>query len=105
MDHLRAKRELNQGFGDALATAFEFAATTALFAGLGYLLDRWLGLFPLFTLVLLTFAVVGQFVRLWYAYDAKMRRHEAELAASGNRTVPAITPRPGRARNDRSSVA
>ena len=35
MDLLRERRELNQGLGDALATAFEFAATTGIFLGLG----------------------------------------------------------------------
>lgn len=43
MDLLRQRRETNQGLGDALATSFEFAATTAIFLGLGWLLDRWLG--------------------------------------------------------------
>src|SRR5205085_2570413 len=40
---LRHQRDLYSGFGDALARAFEFVATPALFAFLGWLLDRWLG--------------------------------------------------------------
>jgi F0F1-type ATP synthase assembly protein I len=39
----RARRELNNGFGDALSRAFELAATPAIFGGIGWLLDRWLG--------------------------------------------------------------
>ena len=35
MDLLRERRELNQGLGDAFATAFEFAAVTAIFLGIG----------------------------------------------------------------------
>ena len=46
MDLLRERRELNQGLGDAFATAFEFAAVTAIFLGIGWLLDRWLGISP-----------------------------------------------------------
>jgi F0F1-type ATP synthase assembly protein I len=85
VDVLRTKRELNQGFGDALSRAFEFAATIALFAGLGWLLDRWWHTKPVFLLVFLLFGVIGNFVRFWYAYDAQMKRHEAELVQSRQR--------------------
>jgi F0F1-type ATP synthase assembly protein I len=85
VDVLRTKRELNQGFGDALSRAFEFAATIALFAGLGWLLDRWWHTKPVFLLVLLLFGVIGNFVRFWYAYDAQMKRHEADLVQSRQR--------------------
>lgn len=78
MDLLRHRRELNRGFGDALSRAFEFAVTTALFFFVGLLLDRWLGTTPLFMITITVFVLVGQFVRIWYAYDAEMRRHEAE---------------------------
>jgi hypothetical protein len=74
---LASRRELYNGFGDGLARAFEFAATPALFAGGGWLLDRWLGLFPLFTIGLFLFAMAGQFVMMWVRYDAEMKRQEA----------------------------
>lgn len=80
-DDLRAKRELNTGFANALSRAFEFAATTAIFSGLGWLVDRALGTAPVFTIVLAIAALVGQFVRFWYAYDLEMRGHERELEA------------------------
>jgi F0F1-type ATP synthase assembly protein I len=64
---------------DALASGFEFAAVIAIFAGGGWLLDRWLGTTPVFTITLSIVALVGHFVRFWYAYETKMRRHEAEL--------------------------
>ncbi len=85
---LRDKQELNRGFGDTLARAFELAATTAIFGGFGFLLDRWLGIIPVFTLILGAFAVIGQFVRMWYGYDAEMRRHEAELPSRRRDRVP-----------------
>lgn len=78
-DDLRAKRELNTGFANALSRAFEFAVTSSLFAGLGWLVDRWLGTGPAFTIVFTILALVGQFVRFWYAYDAEMKGHEREL--------------------------
>lgn len=80
MDQQRGQRELYNGFGDGLSLAFEIALTPAIFAGLGFLADRHFGLFPVFTLSLLLFAVVGNFVRLWIRYDAQMKVHEAEGA-------------------------
>ena len=79
MDHLRTKRELNRGFSEALSSGFVFAAVVAIFAGTGWLIDRWLGTRPIFTIVLTVLALIGHFARFWYAYDAKMRRHEDEL--------------------------
>ena len=75
---LRARRELNQGFGEALSRAFELAVTPVVFGFFGYLIDMRLGTSPIFLLVLALFAVVGQFVKLWYAYDGEMKRRDAE---------------------------
>ena len=41
--------------------------------------DRILGTQPWCTLALLTFGVVGQFLRMWYSYDAEMREQEDRL--------------------------
>jgi F0F1-type ATP synthase assembly protein I len=79
VDHLRTKRELNRGFSDALSSGFVFAAVVAIFAGAGWLIDRSLDTKPIFTIVLTVLALIGHFARFWYAYDAKMRRHEDEL--------------------------
>jgi Flp pilus assembly protein TadB len=75
-----SRRELNRGLGDGLARAFELAVTPLLFALAGFGLDAWLGTTPAFLLVLFFVAVLGIGVREWYAYDAKMKEHEAELA-------------------------
>ncbi len=69
---LRARRELNQGFGEALSRAFELAVTPVVFGFLGHLLDMRLGTSPIFLLALALFAVVGSFVKFWYAYTADM---------------------------------
>ncbi len=78
MDLLRERRELNQGLGDAFATAFEFAAVTAIFLGIGWLLDRWLGTAPWFMVGLTLFCLIGKSILLMATYNEKMKRHEAE---------------------------
>jgi F0F1-type ATP synthase assembly protein I len=71
-------RDLYNGFGDGLARAFELALTPALFGGLGWLLDHWLGLAPLLTIVLFLFGVAGTSYMAWFRYEAEMRRVEAD---------------------------
>lgn len=87
---LRGLQQLNNGFGDALARAFEMVATPAVFGFLGFLLDRRLGTSPLFAL---TFGVIvfGYMVwKFWAQYEREMQRHEAELLqGSRRRTVVA----------------
>ena len=70
------RRSLNTTFGDALAYAFEFAVTPVLFAGLGWLLDRWLGTAPVLLVALAGFAFVGVSLRTIYRYKEKMEREE-----------------------------
>lgn len=82
--------ELYRGYGDGLSRAFEFALTPAIFAAMGYGLDRWLGILPVLTIVFFLMAVAGVFVRFWYAYDASMRVEEARGPwAPGHRQVEA----------------
>ncbi len=66
---------------DSLGRGMDLALTLLVFLGLGALIDRWLGLFPLFTIVLVLFAAIGSFVRMKFVYDATMERHEAERSA------------------------
>ena len=56
---LHERRDMYNGFGDGLARAFELAVTPVIFGGIGFGLDRWLGLAPLLTLVLFLFGVAG----------------------------------------------
>lgn len=85
MDLPRHQRALHRGFGDALARSFEFAATLGIFTVVGYVIDRALGTIPWFTVGLALFALIGQFVKFWYAYDAEMRREEAQFEAGRRR--------------------
>jgi hypothetical protein len=76
---LRERRELNNGFGEALARAFELALTPAIFAGLGWLLDGALGTRPVFTLVLFVLVAVYMIWKMLRGYDREMQVKEREL--------------------------
>jgi F0F1-type ATP synthase assembly protein I len=60
----------------ALGKGMDFAFTLALFFGLGYLLDRWIGTTPLFMIVLSVAAIVGLTLRIWSRYEAEMQAHD-----------------------------
>ncbi len=82
--------ELYNGFGEGLSRAFDLALTPAIIGGIGYLLDRWLGLVPVFTIVFFLIAMVGLIARMWYGYDAAMREHES--AGPWAATTPSPSP-------------
>ncbi len=63
---------------DNIGRGMDLALVTLLFLGLGYLVDRWLGTQPWFTIGFVLFAMIGQFVRMWYVYDARMKQLESE---------------------------
>ena len=65
------------GFGDGLARAFELVATPAIFGFLGHLLDRRLGVSPLFLVAFLVLAVVWGFAKTWMGYEASMKAQDA----------------------------
>jgi F0F1-type ATP synthase assembly protein I len=70
--------ELYNGAGEGMSRAFELALTPAIIGGFGYLLDRWLGVLPVFTILFFLVAIGGVMARMYYAYDARMKEHEAE---------------------------
>ena len=76
---------------DNIGRGIEFVVGLVVFLGLGYLLDRWLGTKPIFMIVMFAFAVVGNFVKMWLGYDAKMREHEAEMKAKTQSAVRSAT--------------
>lgn len=59
----------------------EGAFTLALFLGVGFLLDRWVGTTPLFMVLLPVLAAVGLFYSWRTHYFAAMDRHDAERRA------------------------
>jgi F0F1-type ATP synthase assembly protein I len=77
VDELTARRDLYQGFGNALATAVELVGAPLLFGLAGVLLDRWLGFFPVLTVVLGLYGLIGGALRAYYGYVAKMAQEES----------------------------
>lgn len=63
--------------GVPTTTGVEIALVPATFGALGWWLDGRLGTRPGLLIGLLSFAVVGMFVKTWIGYDAAMRREEA----------------------------
>jgi F0F1-type ATP synthase assembly protein I len=92
---LRERREMTKGFEDGLGRAFELALTPMIMALLGHLLDRWLGLVPLFTIVFLVWGVGGAGYLAWVRYQQESAVEEANSAIPTPRrtarryTVPA----------------
>lgn len=66
------------GIDDGIGQGMEMALTIVVFFGLGWLIDSWADTRPIFTIALAVFAMVGQSVRMWLAYDARMRVLEKE---------------------------
>ena len=75
----RDQPQRKRGFGDGFAMAFEMVATPLVVAFGGWLIDRWLGTVPVFTLTLGLLALIGKLLAAWYRYTDDMDRHEAEL--------------------------
>lgn len=76
--------ELDRPPASALGRGAEHAGVIIFFFGIGWLLDRTLDTKPWFMIGMVVFAMVGQFARLYYAYDADMKQHEARLSARRN---------------------
>ena len=71
---------------DGFTTAMELALTPAIFGVVGFLLDSWLGIVPVLTIVLSMWAFVVVAWMTWRRYDTKMQRLEAELPSRGLRS-------------------
>jgi F0F1-type ATP synthase assembly protein I len=63
----------------------EFAVMVLLFFGIGYGLDHWFGTKPVFMIVFVVLAIVGQFASLYYNYDVRMKALEERRAEGAQR--------------------
>jgi F0F1-type ATP synthase assembly protein I len=62
----------------ALGKGLDIALTLAIFFGIGFALDRWLGTTPLFMIMLSVMSAVGLMARTWSRYETAMQQQEAE---------------------------
>jgi F0F1-type ATP synthase assembly protein I len=85
---LNARRELNNGFGNSLARAFELVLSPVVFGFFGWLLDGRLGTRPLFMLLLFAFTAGYLFWKQFSNYDAAMKKHEQALFAPKREVEP-----------------
>jgi F0F1-type ATP synthase assembly protein I len=77
---------------DSVGLGIESGLFVVLLFGLGALLDSWLDTQPIFMICLVALAGVGVFVRLKYAYEARMVELDAQrLDARRDRGVPSVT--------------
>lgn len=67
---------------DSLSKGMEIAGTTLVFFMLGWLADSRLDTTPLFMIVFVVVALVAQFVKLYYVYNAEMTQLEAKRRES-----------------------
>ena len=70
------------GADAGLGQGMEMALKLSVFFGLGWRIDRAAGTQPAFMIGFTVFAMVGQSVRMWVEYDARMKRLEAERQAA-----------------------
>ena len=76
------QRTRGNGADAGLGQGMELAITVAIFLGIGAGIDAAAGTWPIFTIALTVFAMAGASVRMWFDYDARMKRLEAERAAA-----------------------
>lgn len=69
---------------DSLGRGMDTVITLVVFLGIGWLLDRWLGTTPWFTIGLFLLAGVGSFIIIKARYTATMEALEAERRASAS---------------------
>jgi F0F1-type ATP synthase assembly protein I len=79
---LTGSTRINRGTDDRLGKSIDVALVTLVFLGAGWALDRWLGTKPIFMIAFVVLALIGEFVRFWYDYDARMKVLEEQRAAS-----------------------
>ena len=82
---LRDRRELNNGFGNALTLAVELTVTPMIFGFLGWLLDGRLNTRPIFMLVFFAF-VLGYVIWKHHAiYSNTMDEEQRRLTGGPSR--------------------
>jgi F0F1-type ATP synthase assembly protein I len=62
---------------DSVVQGMEAVLVLVLFFGLGYVVDRWVGTPPVFTIAMTLLGAVGLFLKFKHTYLARMERLDA----------------------------
>ena len=95
----RVNRPANQAgsVDSGLGQGMEMALTLVVFLGLGWLVDQAFGTNPLFMVIFVVFAMIGQSARMWFTYEARMRLLEEQRrqnAVGGQSRSADVVPTP-----------
>lgn len=63
---------------DSITKGMEIAGTVLVFFFIGWFIDRRVGTTPWFMIVFVVLALVAQFLKLFYVYNAQMGRLETQ---------------------------
>ncbi len=63
---------------DSITKGMEIAGTVLVFFFIGWFIDRRVGSTPWFMIVFVVLALVAQFLKLFYVYNAQMGRLETQ---------------------------
>lgn len=72
------------GMNTNVSQGTELAVGILVFFLIGLGIDAWLGTTPIFMIALTVFSVVGNFVRMYYAYTNTMEQLEAQRAQNSS---------------------
>ena len=79
----------SRGYSEAMGRGIELALTLVVVGGIGWLVDRAAGTYPLFTLIFSLAGFAGISAKLWLGYDLEMRKHDQDAVWNrGSGAVP-----------------
>ena len=76
------KNQRQFGTDDAFSRSVEIVVTPAIFAGGGWLFDRWLNTGPWIAVALGSLAFLGKITAEWYRYTGRIGGIELEMVAN-----------------------
>lgn len=77
------------GMNTNVSQGVELAVGILVFFLIGLGIDAWLGTTPIFMIALTVFSMVGNFVKMYYAYSHTMEELEAQRAKNSTGANPA----------------
>jgi uncharacterized membrane protein YqgA involved in biofilm formation len=76
------KKALESGMTDTLGRGPEMALSVLVFTVVGLIIDSQVGTMPIVTIALVVFSVVGNFIRMYYTYEGRMKTLEKQRASA-----------------------